>query len=435
MPSTTRAPLFFAVVAAFGGLSACSPAPGPERASGPDLGGVPSGVLLVSLDTVRADRLSLYGGPVQVPHLAALAASGMVFDDVTTTFPETAMSHWAMLTGVLPEVHGNVPAFGTSRYSGGTVAEILSAAGWDTAAFIGGVTLLDTACGLSRGFGVYDDPIDPNDPDGSRPATEVVHNAQAWIAGRRGPWFAFVHLFDAHYPYGHDPAELAPWMEERGAGAPPATVEGARSSYDARIRDMDLALAPLLDALPPSTVVIVTSDHGESFEHGYLFNHRAVLWDGVIRVPLVIHSPGLAAGRAAETVSLLDLAPTLLGLAGVASDAPFQGKALIAGGDVVGPEREGLWVRTDPWSRQKRPLLGLRTPDWTVVWSEEGQAVAYDRHRDPREEHPQAPPSELLALRASYDEAVRGMAPHQAPLGPPRAPTPWLNRLGYMDAN
>jgi arylsulfatase A-like enzyme len=392
-------------------------------------------VLLVSLDAVRADRLAVYGGPVPVPHLAALAESGVVFDDAATTFPETAMSHWVMLTGVLPEVHGNVPAAGTSRYTGGTVAEILSAQGWSTAAFIGGVTLLDRACGLSRGFGIYEDPIDPNDPDGSRPATEVVRDAQAWIAGRTEPWFAFVHLFDAHYPYGRDPTDLAPWMEERGAEAPTATVEAAKTGYDERIQETDLALAPLLDRLPTSTTVIVTSDHGESFEHGYLFNHRAVLWDGVVSVPLVVRSPGLRPGRAEATVSLLDLAPTLLRLAGVASDAPFQGKALIEGGHVVSPARSGVWFRTDPWSRRTHPLLGMRTPDWTVVWNDAGQAVSYDRHRDPGEERPQPPPPDHLSLRASYEEAVRGMEPFQKTLGPHREPTPWLNRLGYVDSD
>ena len=140
-----------------------------------------SNLLFISLDTVAADHMSLYGGRAEVPNLEKLGRSGVVYTNAYTHFPETAISHWTMMTGVLPDVHGNVPAYGTSRYTGPTLAERLHAAGYDTAAFIGGETLTNRSAGLSRGFNIYDDQYAWNRDDLKRPGNDIAKRSIQWI--------------------------------------------------------------------------------------------------------------------------------------------------------------------------------------------------------------------------------------------------------------
>ena len=171
----------------------------------------PTSVILISLDTVRADRLAVYGGRAKTPNLQAFAERGTRFERAIANITETALSHWGMLTGALPEVHGNVPATGNSRFTGPTLAERLKASGYATAAFIGGETLSDQSTGLSRGFDLYDDAYEWDRSDLKRPGTEVAARATGWIAEQTGPYFAFVHFFDAHFPY----TPAAPNMEPK----------------------------------------------------------------------------------------------------------------------------------------------------------------------------------------------------------------------------
>ncbi len=413
----------------------------------------PHNVLLVSLDTVRADRLAVYGGRAETPTLSALAARGGRFTQAISNFPETCLSHQAMLSGVLPEVHGNVPAAGGSRYRGPNLAEVAAAEGYATAGFVGGVTLTDRSCGFGRGFSHFDDrfPLDPADM--KRPGAAVTSAATAWIAQQDGPWLAFVHYFDAHFPY----TPAAPWDSRydpdyggdidgsdaalrpyRDGGRTPSDRDLAHvlALYDGELSELDSVIAPLLAAVDDDTVVVVTSDHGESFEHGYLFNHRAGLWDGVLHVPLLVAGPGVDAGATVdEPVQLIDVAPTVLELAGLPRDARMQGRSLVfvlRGGR--GEEERPSFSITDPW--MPGPQWAARTAAAKVITRQEG-VLAYDLQQDPAEEQPlPEPPAGLLATRSDYDAMVAALAAWQAPVSTPRPLSPdeqeRLEALGYV---
>jgi len=394
-------------------------------------------VLWISLDTVRADHLSLYGGRASCPNLQAVADEGLVFEQAISHFPETQFSHWSMLTGVLPEAHGNVPGTGGSAYTGPTIAELTVGAGYDTAAFIGGVTLLDRDCGLSRGFQLYDDQFVPDPLTQARPASEVTRAAVSWIETRQGPWFAFVHYFDAHFPYtpqrsdlyDHDyhgtmdgtEATLAP-HRDHGAPMAPRDLEHVVALYDAEITELDDALASLLAATGPDTMVVITSDHGESFENGYLFNHRSVLYDSVLHVPLIVKAPGLTPGRVARQVGLVDLLPTVATVAGLPLPKPIHGRSLLTrapdGGLQPASAAHGedslLWARTDPWL--PGALLAARGGDHKAIWDEHGQGRAYDLAADPSELEQLPVPPQLSHAPNDYRLLLQQMAPLQRPL-------------------
>ena len=411
-------------------------------------------VLWISLDTTRADHLGVYGGPAATPTLDALATRSIVYERLYTTFPETALAHWALLTGVLPEVHGNVPGAGRSRYTGPTAAEIAKERGYATAAFIGGITLQAAATGLNRGFDLYDDRIPPNPVDMKRDGDEVVRLARTWLAAQARPWFAFVHLFDAHFPYTPDDphrydADYAGAVDGsdrtlrpyRDAGAPIAEVDRVHAAalYDAELTELDATLAPLLSAVADDTIVVVTADHGESFEHAYLFNHRGSLADGMLHVPWILRVPGIEATRVSEVVSNVDVLPTVAAAAGWTLDGPVHGRVALPGatGSSV------VWARTDPWMVTPLagglvgPLLALRTEAWKVVWAGDGHVRSYDLAADPGEDHPVDPPAALLDARSQYDDALARMARWQGPVTNGRTPGPgegpMLEALGYVE--
>ena len=360
----------------------------------------PRSVLLVSWDTVRADHLGLYGGRAETPNLDALAARGVRFDTAISHYPETAISHWSLLTGVEPVVHGDVPATGGSRYRGPTLAEIAAAEGYATGAFIGGMTLTRGATGLDRGFSVYDDFHTWSPESLKRPGTEVAFRAAEWIRAQDRPVFAFVHLFDAHAPYqppapwdtrytdgysgpmdGSEEA-LRPYRDE-GRAISDADLAQAIALYDGELSFLDSLLPQLLDAVGPDAVIALTADHGESFEHDYLFNHREALWDSTVRVPLVLVGPGLPAGGVvSEQVALTDVMPTVLELAGLPGEAKITGSSLLP--TVAGESGRGeVWSITDPCLPGAR--VALRRSGDKTIWHDGGRVEAYDLAADPGE--------------------------------------------------
>ena len=423
---------------------AMRPGPSLPRPSFP-VGPIPAGarsIVWVSLDTVSAPHLALYGGRAATPNLAALAGEGRLYTRAYTHFVETAISHWTMLSGVLPEVHGNVPGNGGSLYQGPTAAEIARANGYATAAFIGGITLEKAASGLDRGFDVYDDEgVRQRE---TRPAAEVVGRAQSWWQAQTRPAFVFVHLFDAHFPY--TPAEPGRYDPDyagtfdgtdrtlhahRDAGTPLAErdLEHVRALYEAEITEMDAALAPLWAMAGADSVVVVTADHGESFGHGYYFNHRASLHDETLHVPLVVRAPGLASGRDDRYAGLIDVLPTVLRLAGLSTGAPLMGK------DLSEPGADVLCAQTDPWMPPQ--LIAVRTAGAKAIWGPHGLASGYDLVTDPGELAPGPVAAALTgakeSCRASTDALAPFMAP--APAGPGRGADPataaQLEALGY----
>jgi len=276
----------------------------------------PRNLLLITLDTFRADRVGAYGGTGGLtPHLDALAARGTRFDAAWSTVPLTLPSHTTIMTGLLPVAHG-MRQNGSGRLPDdvATLASVLAGAGFRTGAFVSAF-VLNHRFGLDRGFATYDDEI-PQAPgrlagiEAQRPGRDVVDRALSWLAADQGrPFFLWVHLFDAHAPY--DPPEP---YRSRFAAAP----------YDGEIAETDEQVGRLLAALRESgaeatTLIVVAGDHGEALgEHGEP-THGMLLFEPTLRVPLIVVAPGeLASGGVVRTpVSLVDLAPTATSLLGI----------------------------------------------------------------------------------------------------------------------
>ncbi len=268
-------------------------------------------IVLVTLDTVRADRLRPWGyDRADTPRLDALAAEGVVFEHVISPVPLTVPAHASMLTGAYPfQLGARTNESKLPRDGFDTVADVLGDAGYACAAFIGAVQL-DSLHGLDRGFEVYDDAMGP---EGSRlverRAEAVVSSFTRWLKAHDDgrPFFAWIHFYDPHEPY----------------EAPAAYRKPDRDPYDEEITYCDAQVGVLLDAIratrsPRDLVTIVTSDHGEGLgDHGES-THGLFLYGATVDIPLIVHAPDrFAQGkRVAERVRLVDVAPTVLEIAG-----------------------------------------------------------------------------------------------------------------------
>jgi arylsulfatase A-like enzyme/Flp pilus assembly protein TadD len=272
-------------------------------------------VLLVTIDTLRADRVGAYGSTAGLtPALDRLAAEGVRFDAARAHVPLTLPSHTSLMTGRTPPHHG-VRDNGAYRLDATppTLASALKAAGYQTAAFVGAF-VLDARFGLGRGFDRYDDQYGERPAFGrvdvvERRAEDVTARGAAWIRQATGPWFAWVHVYDPHEPY---------------APPPPFDAKFAASPYDGEVAYTDAALGRLFDDLRSAsrldrTLVIVTADHGEGLgDHGER-THGLFAYDSTLRVPLIAWCKDrIRPGIFAEPVGLIDVAPTLLDLLGVA---------------------------------------------------------------------------------------------------------------------
>lgn len=285
-------------------------------------------VLLVTLDTTRADHLGAYGGPRGVtPRLDELAERAVVFTRAYAVAPMTLPAHASILTGRLPTRTG-LRWNGDQKLAAAvpTLAERFRDGGYSTAAFVS-AAVLDRAFGLDRGFSAYDAEVSgaASRWKAERPATETVRRALAWLAAQPAdrPVFLWVHLFEPHDPY-----------------RPPEPFAGRfpKDPYSAEIAAADDALGPLFATArfaPGSRAIVsVVGDHGESLgEHGEA-THGILLYDSTLHVPWLLVAPGLAARKVELATSQVDLAPTLLGLAGVAALAAtteIDGTDLTAG--------------------------------------------------------------------------------------------------------
>ncbi|MFA6958713.1 MAG: sulfatase-like hydrolase/transferase [Thermoanaerobaculia bacterium] len=291
-------------------------------------------VLLVTIDTLRADHVGAYGAATgATPNIDRLATEGTRFESAISSVPLTLPSHATILTGLLPTQHGvRNNGSGALAPERTTLAEAFTSRGYATAAFVGAF-VLDRRYGLDQGFSVYDDEIDRDETmagalEAERDGAAVTDRALAWIGNTNGPFFAWVHLYDPHAPY-----------------VPPEPFRSrfADRPYDGEIAAADAQLGRLLamlDAkgLRKDTIVVVTGDHGEALgEHGEL-THGLLLFEPTLRVPLVVSAPlSKPGGVVREPVSLADLAPTIAALASV----PFGGGKL-AGRDISGAVREGV---------------------------------------------------------------------------------------------
>jgi arylsulfatase A-like enzyme/Flp pilus assembly protein TadD len=274
-------------------------------------------IVLVTLDTVRADRLSLHGYPQKTsPSLDAAAAKGLVFDRAYSIVPLTFPAHVAILTGQDPFATGlflNGQQFVPDE---GYLPSALKKRGYATAAFVSSA-IMERTFGGAKDFDLYDDAMTRKalgEEVSERPAAETVARALAWMKTEKGPYFLWVHLFDPHAPY--NPSK--PWADRFA------------HPYDAEIAQMDAALGDLLKAVPKKAAVMIVGDHGEMLgEHGEE-EHGVLLYQPAIHVPLVLLGGGVKPGREARPVSLLDCYPTLLALAGAPVPAGLKGTDLRA---------------------------------------------------------------------------------------------------------
>jgi choline-sulfatase len=337
------------------------------------------GVVLITLDTTRADRLTPYGFmDAKMSAFERLAREGVVFDQATTVAPLTLPAHASIMTGLWPPAHSvrdnaSPPLAETSV----TLAEVLHAQGFRTAAFVGS-NVLHGDRGLSQGFEHYGGPGHDARPEHGapqRPAAEVVTEATQWLRGVNGSrFFAWLHLYDPHRPY--EPPE------------PYATMY-ASDPYVGEIAYVDAQIGALLDTLEQHgvldrTVVVVAGDHGEALgEHGER-DHGVFIYESVLRVPLIIRAPSLPPGRVGAVVRLIDVMPTALALVGmppVRSDGTDLAALMQGHQQELEAYSESLYPQRFGWS----PLRALRDGRFKLI--DAPRPELYDLQRDPFEEH------------------------------------------------
>ena len=359
--------------------------------------------MLISIDTLRADHLGAYGHHrFTSPVLDEFAAKGVVFEDASATTGWTLPSHASMLTGLFPLRHGVITGANALSEEVPTLAGWFNGAGWDTAAIVNVLWLKRERYGLTRDFEKY---LFIAEADYRRrgPSSWATDQAMEWLRDQQGrSLFLFLHYYDVHADYASLPeyerlfvspyevhAYGSAWQIERwifpeghiahcleepesplcsfGSQEKPPRIDAEiervefderdvqhlEELYDAGIRQLDTELGRLLGFLESSgrmddTLVVITSDHGEEFlEHGRL-GHSLTTYQQSLRVPLIMRGPGLPAGvRVTSPVSLVDLAPTLRALSGLA-----------AGNDLDGLNLSGLWRGADPRPFAERYLFG-----------------------------------------------------------------------------
>jgi arylsulfatase A-like enzyme/Tfp pilus assembly protein PilF len=338
-------------------------------------------ILIVTIDTLRADALGSYGGGAATPNLDRLAARGARFDFAHAHAVVTLPSHASIMSGTYPYQHGVRDNTGY-RFNAAqpTIASLLKAQGFATGAFIGGFPL-DRRFGLNAGFDRYDDRLDPASAtdagERERRADAVVTSAVTWIGEQQGKWLAWVHVYDPHATYA-PPKEFA----DRYPNAP----------YLGEVSWTDYALGPLFDrlgALSRNTLIVVTADHGEGLgDHGEL-THGIFAYEATLRVPLIIAEVGGRQTPTGVTVSTpvrhVDLLPTLLDAAGVPAPAGLSGASLR---DVVargaGDERPSYFEAMMPAvTRGWAPLRGVVSGHEKYI--DLPVRELYDLAADPRE--------------------------------------------------
>jgi arylsulfatase A-like enzyme/Tfp pilus assembly protein PilF len=372
-------------------------------------------VLLITIDTLRVDRVGAFGSARQLtPNLDRLAHDAIRFTRAYASAPLTLPSHTSILTALSPPLHG-VRANGLFRLADAvpTLATVLHARGYRTGAFVGAF-VLDARFGLNRGFDVYDDNYgekhEGDETEGAeRRAEDVIRPATRWIlnetdagqkdsASARGPreesesssaaarasgggapravnWLAWVHLYDPHEPY-----------------RAPEPYASQHAPYDAEVAYTDAMVGRLLDDLRQAgrldhTLVVVTADHGESLgEHGER-THGVFVYDVTMRVPWLIWTGQPAAARAFDGLSrLIDLAPTTLDLLGAAAPASFEGRSLLPAinGRAAPPATAYLEAMDANLTRNWAPLTALVAHGAKLI--DLPLPELYDLDRDPGEQ-------------------------------------------------
>ena len=390
-------------------------------------------LLLITLDTTRADRIGAYGyEAAQTQRLDALAQGGVRFDRAYAHVPLTLPSHASLLTGTFPPEHG-IHDNGRVALGGEleTLAELCSARGYRTGAFVAGIAL-DASFGLDRGFDVYDDSMSSGGPGApvsqhrvlERPGSEVVDSALSWLNDGEGPFLAWVHFYDPHAAY-----------------EPPADFAMA-DPYDGEIAYVDSQIGRLvgwLDAqrLAEETLIVTIADHGESLGEKGEHTHGSLIYEGTQRIPLLFTWPTrLEAGQVVtDLVQQVDVLPTLLDLFDWPVPAQVSGRSfapLLRGEELPSTM---VYLESDyaslnfGWS----PLRGVLFERWKYIQAPTPEL--YDVLADPgetrnlRAEHPDLALSLDQRLNTLRDAMTRRDT-EDAGAGPELQDA--LSQLGYV---
>ena len=401
-------------------------------------------VILVTLDTTRADHLGCYGNPtVRTPVLDGLARRGVLFEQAATASPLTLPAHCTILTGMYPTYHG-VRVNGNTALNDEqtTLAEVFSGQGYSCGAFIAAF-VLDGRWGLKQGFGHYDDQLDMSRSKHidigaiQRPANKVMDAALAWLDGRKdAPFFAWIHLYDPHLPY--EPPE--PYRSEYGGRGQAGLYAGEIAFMDEQIGRLTAWLERT--GLNKSTVLVLVGDHGEGLGSHGEGSHGYYIYDYAIHVPLIVVAPlaGLQGKRVPTQVRSADVFPTVLDLAGVGPKKEIQGRSLLPSMFRPGTGREAPAYAESMapniqfgWS----PLHVLRTTRYKYIDSP--KAELFDIAADPGEtanlmsQHPDVARGMKADLDKLIEETGRG-APTPQAANLDKDTMERLSALGYVGA-
>jgi arylsulfatase A-like enzyme/Tfp pilus assembly protein PilF len=405
-------------------------------------------ILLITIDTARADHFGAYGyAPARTRHIDQLAAEGVRFDRAFTTAPITLTAHASIFTGLYPFEHGvrnNGNFYLADRFE--TLATRLKQQGYRTAAFVSAF-VLDRRYGLARGFDVYDDRMQGSQPqvvslEAERRGDRTELALTAWLDGdtsnpgprpstldTRSPFFVWLHLYDPHEPYRPPPP-----FRDAFAGAP----------YDGEIAFTDAIVADLLDRLRAHgildrTIIAVIGDHGESLgDHGEE-THSMFVYDAAIRVPFILWRPGrLAPGVVTDPVRVIDLAPTLLELVGAQGLAAPHARSLVPlmQGHRESTEIPPIYAETylPQFYLNWAPLRTLRDDRWKYI--DAPKPELYDTSSDPgeRENLYAAQPATAAALRGALETLTGGSTGAMNAGAIDRETSEKLAALGYIGA-
>jgi len=414
-------------------LSACA------RATPPAPPATARNLVIVTIDTLRADRLGCYGNrEVATPRLDQIATGGALFEQATVHVPLTRPSHASIFTGLLPAEHGlrdNVSPSLAPEVP--TLAPMLKAAGFRTGAFVSSI-VLSRQSGLHRGFDEYADLFETGGDDArflntiQRPGDVAMKDALSWIqTASDGRFFAWIHLYDPHDPY--EPPE--PYASQY-AGRP---YDGEVAWTDELIGRLEGALQRL--GLQDKTLLVVTSDHGEGLGEHDEGVHGFFVYESTLRVPLIVRGPGVVAGRRLPGVAQsVDVMPSVLDLLGVPAPAGWKGN-----GRSLAPVLRGAApIASDPaYAESLLPLLhygwsdlrALRDGRWKYIQAPRPEL--YDLESDPGETRDLA-----LAMPARAEALRNGLAAHLAReravasdgAGVPPDLLEKLGALGYLGA-
>jgi arylsulfatase A-like enzyme len=419
----------------------------------------PYNVVLITLDTTRADHLGLYGyRRATSPTLDRLGTESQVFDRAYSSSSWTLPAHASLFTSMLPTSHGadkspdgalvlsdqvdapeswKIYRANPPRSDVPMLAEVLARAGYATGAFVGG-PWLKRVFGLSRGFATWDD--EGVGADG-RSGAEITYRARTWLGQQKRPFFLFLNYFDAHTPY-RAPRSYAKLVLGNETFPRAATQSQVQTLlYDAEIRFADDQMGLLFGALRQlglydATWIVVTADHGELLgEHGRE-GHGLSLDQELVRVPLVVKPPaGLARpGRRQELVELTDVMPMLLDALGLPIPASAQGSVPGHRTAPVVAEVHLLPAENDGEASEYRAII---EGNWKLVWKSDGASQLFDLARDPQEARDLALEDRDRVTRMSHElKQYVDSLPRPPRPGPERAVDPEtaeaLRHLGYV---